>query len=352
MPVIDVRSDIVTRPSEAMLEAMLQSGQQPRQYGYREDADLKKLESLVAETFDKEDALFLPTCTMANQIALMAQCPRGANFVVDAHAHINNFEVASTVGIAGAVPRVIADYRGHPLPDALDEALAMNPTSLFWLENTHNRAGGTVLSPQKQSELVSVCRKYGVPTHVDGARIWNAAAALGCAVADLTWNVDSVSASLNKGLGVPVGAVLAGSRQFIRKAEQLQITLGGGWRPTGIIAAAGVVALEDLSLDELLADHKAARHIATELFNYEWLRLDLELVRTNIILVSLGDEVSMDLVAELRERGVLVTPAGKHRVRLVTYRQIREKEVSGILDAFADLNQAVNAGKHAATEVS
>lgn len=353
MSVIDVRSDIVTQPTEAMLKAMVAAGRQPRQYGYREDGDLKTLERLVADIFQKDDALFLPTCTMANQIALMIHCPRGANFVVDANAHINNFEAASTIGIAGAIPRVVADFQGHPTPEALDQALSVHQASLVWLENTHNRAGGTVLRPEKQLELVSTSRARGVPIHVDGARIWNAAAALGCCVADLTRDVDSISASLNKGLGVPLGAILAGSHEFIAAAEQLQLMLGGGWRPTGIIAAAGVVALDNLSLDDLMEDHRAAREIAENLANYPWLDIDLSRVQTNLIIVGLRDGVKIDLATELRQRGVLATLAGTNKTRLVMYKQIRQREVVAILNAFVDLDLLVGSTyrqEHAETD--
>lgn len=342
MSVIDVRSDIVTRPTEAMLDAMVETARQPRQYGYREDGDLKNLERLVASVFQKEDALFLPTCTMANQVALMVRCKRGESFVVDANAHINSVEATSTIGIAGAVPRVVADHHGHPTPDALDEALTVQSASLAWWENTHNRAGGTVLTAEKQHDLVAICQKHGVPTHVDGARIWNAAATLGCPVSDLTREVDSISASLNKSLGVPLGAVLAGSKAFIDSAAQLQLMLGGGWRPTGIIAAAGVVALESLSLDDLIEDHRVARDIATGLAAYPWLKIDLTRLQSNIILVGLADNIEIDFLSELRDRGVLATPAGVNKVRLVTYRQIRQREADAILAAFSDLDLLVS----------
>ncbi|NGM86987.1 aminotransferase class I/II-fold pyridoxal phosphate-dependent enzyme [Parapusillimonas sp. SGNA-6] len=341
MSVVDVRSDIVTQPTEAMLEAMVAVGRQPRQYGYREDVDLITLERLAAEIFQKDDALFLPTCTMANQIALMVRCQRGTNFIVDANAHINNFEAASTIGIAGAIPRVVSDFQGHPTAAALDEALSLHQASLVWLENTHNRAGGTVLRPDRQLELVATCRAHGVPIHVDGARIWNAAAALGCEVSELTRDVDSISASLNKGLGVPLGAVLAGSTEFIAAAEQIQLMLGGGWRPTGIIAAAGVVALKNLSLDELIEDHRVARQIAESLAKYPWMVIDASRLQTNLILVEVREDVKIDLLSELRKRGVLATPAGKGKTRLVVYRQIRAREVEAILKVFADLDSLV-----------
>lgn len=341
MSIIDVRSDIITQPSESMLQAMIETGKRPRQYGYREDQDLKTLERLVADTFEKEDAIFLPTCTMANQIALMIRCRRGSNLLVDAKAHINNYEASSTIGIAGVIPRIVDDHHGHPTPKTLEATLYTYDTSLVWWENTHNRAGGTVLNIEQQNDLIEICKNKGIPTHVDGARIWNAATALGCSVADLTRGIDSVSASLNKGLGVPLGAVLAGTKKFIDKAAQLQITLGGGWRPTGMIAAAGVIALENLANNGLAEDHKCARTVATAIAKYDWIDIDLERVQTNIVMVKLRSNVQINLQTELQQRGILANMADHNTVRLVFYRQIRDAEVKQILTAFADINKSI-----------
>jgi len=343
MATIDLRSDLLTRPTDAMLQAMMEAGKRERGYGYREDADVRELERLAADLLGKEDALLFPTCSMANQVALMAFCRPGQSVLVDAAAHLCGPEAASTSALAGAVTRYFPTSRGHPSPEAVKRSLGEGSAALLWLENTHNRAGGTVLTPEHQRRIVAVSHANGVPVHLDGARIWNAAVALERPPADLARDVDTVSVSLNKCLGVPLGALLAGDQSFIAEAERLRHLLGGAWRPAGIIAAAAVAALTPLPSGSIAQDHSVALEMAEKLAQYRWLDIDLDCVQTNIVVAKLreGYGFGNDLMKALQGQGVLTTPLGSDAVRLVTYAQIRKNEADVVLSIFADLDRSV-----------
>jgi threonine aldolase len=337
--IVDLRSDLLARPTSDMLAAMVRAGQQRRCYGFREDPDLQELEALSADLLGHEDALFFPTCTMANQTALMAFCKPGETLLADAHAHVAEQEKISTHGVAGAVVARRSGVKGHLTPELVRAALehTQENIALVWLENTHNRGGGSVMPTGWQASISAACKQHGVPLHLDGSRIWNAAVASNTPARELARGTDSVAVSLNKALGVPVGAMLAGSASFIDEAARIRGMLGGGWRPTGIIAAAGVVALRSLPA-RLADDHAMAKSLATRLANeHAWLTVDAQAVVTNIVVVtpkSPAMPVSR-LLTQLQEQGVLALPFLENSLRLVTYSEIREREVERVLIAFA-----------------
>ncbi|VVE21765.1 threonine aldolase family protein [Pandoraea anhela] len=336
MDIVDLRSDILARPTEAMISAMAEAARLPRQLGHREGRQIVAFEKLAAEVLGKEDALFFPTCTMANQVALMINCRAGSTVVADANAHLRIQESTSTIGVAGVIMHHPPTYLGHWVPEDLDAALASCQADLVWFENTHNRAGGTVMPPDVLRATVDVCRRHGVATHLDGARLWNAVVASKCRVTDLTDAVDSVAVSMNKCLGTPVGAVLAGTRDFIKAAEHFRIMLGGGWRPLGMLAAAGQVALENLPFDDIQADHDAATALASALASFPNIDINLRNVHTNIVMARIGDSPALAraMVNAMAEQGVRAMTAAPDTIRFVTYGGIRSDAIARTVDAF------------------
>lgn len=334
----DLRSDILVPPSDAMLAAMAEAARRPRGYGMREDSDQRDLEALAAELLGQEDALFFPTCTMANQAALMIHCRPGEVVVADTNSHLGGLEASATAGVAGVVVRRLDGIRGHLTAGMVEPALRRSDrdtdrsVALVWLENTHNYAGGTVMPLAEQRCVEAVCRQSGVPVHVDGARIWNAAAALQRPEHELAGGVDSVAVSLNKALGAPLGAVLASSREFISEALRVRQMLGGGWRPTGILAAAAVVALRTMRA-RLPEDHDVARSLADKLATLPWLKVDPAAVETNIIVVGVRGK-SRSVVRALDKLGVRVIPRDSQSLRLVVHAGIRADRIDQVVRAF------------------
>ena len=341
---IDLRSDIVSTPTSSMIEAMAAAARRPRGFGMREDADQQELEALAADIMGMEDALFFPTCTMANQAALMLRCPPGAYVLADRTAHLCGVEGSSTAGIAGAPVLGLDGVRGHLTPQQVSATLdqprqeTQMPIGLVWLENTHNVAGGTVMPTEDFAAVIGIAGSRSVPVHVDGARIWNAAAFHGVSPAKLVAGADSVAFSLNKVLAAPLGAMLVGSRAFVADALRVRNMLGGGWRPAGILAAAGVVALKERQA-RVADDHRRAARLADALIGLGWLRIDRERVQTNIV-VAHPDGFpgsAPGLIAALRERGVLVTPHGTGNIRMVLHGDIDDDAIEAAVEIFRGL---------------
>lgn len=339
--VIDLRSDIIARPSPAMVDAMAAAAGRRRGYGMREDPEQQELDALAAELLGQEDSLSFPTCTMANQVALQVLCAPGTAIVADADCHVLTAESDSTTAVSRLVPVAVRGERGHLTPEQVEAALVSadhggaGPITGVVLENTHNRAGGTVMPPGWQDAITAAAARHGAVVHLDGSRIWNAAVHLGRPASDLTGGVTSVSTSLNKGLGVPLGALLAGERAFIAEALRLRDRLGGGWRPTGVMAAAGIVAL-DTMVERLAEDHARAAALARRLAGLPGLSIDPATVQTNIIMATVAPPLPEPerLVAALAERGVLVLAKPADRIRLVFHSDIREADVPAVADAF------------------
>ncbi|WP_158788573.1 low-specificity L-threonine aldolase [Granulicella sp. L46] len=327
--VIDLRSDTVTRPTPAMRAAMAAAEVGDDVYG--EDPTVNRLETRAAEIFGREAAIFVPTGTMGNQIAIRLHTQHGQEVICEARSHILDWEMAMMSAFSGCLPRTIAGERGV-LPWAQIRA-AISPkiyyraaTGLISLENTHNMAGGTVTPLPIYEEIWQGAVEAGLPTHLDGARVFNAAVALGISVADLTRGFDTVNFCLSKGLGAPVGSILVASRASIDRARIYRKALGGGMRQAGILAAAGLIALEEGPL-RLHEDHANARLLADAIATCEGADIDLPSVQTNIVFFTLkngGDAPA--LVAALKSEGILCSAIGPHAVRLVTHSDVSREQ--------------------------
>ncbi|HZU05449.1 MAG TPA: GntG family PLP-dependent aldolase [Chloroflexota bacterium] len=332
MPVpIDLRSDTVTLPTEEMYEAMRTAPVGDDVLG--EDPTVRRLEEAAAARLGKEAGLFFPSGTMANLAALLAHTRRGDEVILEAESHIVYYEAAG-LAVAGALmPRPLPGHYGALDPDQVAEAIRPDDvhfprTGLVCLENTHNRAGGTVISLEQTRAVCAVAHAAGIPVHIDGARIFNAALALGLDAAALVADADSVMFSLSKGLSAPVGSVLVGNRAFIAAARRARKLLGGGMRQAGVIAAAGLVALERM-VDRLVEDHAHARLLGERLAAVPGVAVDLATVQTNMVRFSTapcGLEAPQ-FVARLREHGVLAGARDRWTIRMVTHRHITAADV-------------------------
>ncbi|MBO8169745.1 MAG: low-specificity L-threonine aldolase [Thermoanaerobacteraceae bacterium] len=329
--IIDLRSDTVTKPSPAMRRAMAEAEVGDDVYG--EDPTVKELEEMAAGIMGKEAALFVASGTMGNLVALLTHCEPGQEVYLDEEAHIYYYEVGGMSALGGLIPRLISSEKGLYHPEALEEAWRPenihfpNP-GLLCLENTHNRAGGRVVTPECMHEAVTWAKRKGMPVHLDGARIFNAAFALDMDVADLVKEMDSVMFCLSKGLGAPAGSLLVGSRDWIAEARKWRKMVGGGMRQAGVLAAAGLVALKERA--RLKEDHRLAETLAKDLAAIEGLKVNLDQVETNIFMVDLelpGTD-AYRFVSLLKEAGVLVNAVAPGRLRFVTHKDIGEKEIA------------------------
>lgn len=326
---IDLRSDTVTKPTPAMRHAMASA--EVGDDVYSEDPTVNRLERTAAEIFDREAAIFVPTGTMGNQIAIRLHTQHGQEVLLEARSHILDWEMAMVSAFSGCLPRTVAAPRGILTWDRLKPAIAPEiyyraPTGLICLENTHNMAGGTVTPLPVLEEIWSGARRADLPTHLDGARVFNAAAALGIPVAHLTRGFDTVMFCLSKGLGAPVGSMLVGLSAHIREARVFRKALGGGMRQAGILAAAGLIALEEMPA-RLPEDHANARLLAEAVAQSPAVEIDLEAVETNIVIFSLKGEGSAPaFVAALKTGGVLASAIGPHAVRFVTHFDVSRED--------------------------
>lgn len=300
---------------------------------YGEDPTVDRLQSTVAELTGFEAGLFVPSGTMSNQIAVAVHVPRGHEVVLPVGAHIYEYEPGSMALIASALPRLVPAPLGVPSAAAVEEALHgrghQAPSGLVCLENTHNAAGGTVVGLKETAAIQHVARRRSLPVHLDGARAFNAAVALGVAIADVCAGFDSVSLCLSKGLGAPVGSVLLGSREFIAEAHRYRKMLGGGMRQAGVLAAAGLVALHT-GPELLAADHARARRLAEAIAPLPGVQLDLETVQTNIVYFRV--ENAAELAAACRAQGVAFNALGPRTVRLVTHHQVTDEGIERALE--------------------
>jgi threonine aldolase len=339
--VIDLRSDTVTLPSPAMREAI--AGAELGDDVYGEDRTVNRLEQLAAELVGKEAALLVTSGTMGNLCALLAHAQRGQKVIAGSECHIFHYEGGGASALGGLIYHVVPNLADGSLDmRALELALAVPddshhaPAGLVCLENTHNRCGGVVVPLAKMAATHALAQSRGLPVHLDGARVFNAAVALGVDVREITQHVESVQFCLSKGLAAPVGSMLAGRADFIRRARRARKMLGGGMRQAGIIAAAGIVALTEM-VPRLAEDHANARRLARGLVGLPGVRLDLDTVQTDIVIFELDrpDGSAEQLVAALRQRGVLLGNMGRGRVRAVTHYGISEADVDRALDAIA-----------------
>ena len=325
---IDLRSDTVTRPTPAMYAAMAAAEVGDDVYG--EDPTVNRLEARAAELFGREAAIFVPTGTMGNQIAIRLHTQHGQEVICEARSHILDWEMAMVAAFSGCVPRTVAGDRGVMRWERIARAIAPKiyyraATGLIAIENTHNMAGGTCTPLEALEEIWAGARQAGLPTHLDGARVFNAAAALGVDVATLTRGFDTVMFCLSKGLGAPVGSMLVGSKEAMARARVYRKALGGGMRQAGVIAAAGLVALETMT-ERLQDDHANARMLAKVVAECKRVAIDLAAVQTNIVIFAVSDGNAAGLVAALKERGILASAIGPEHVRLVTHYDVSRED--------------------------
>jgi len=337
---IDLRSDTLTQPTPEMRRAMMDAVVGDDVYG--EDPTINALETRAAELTDKEAALFMPTGSMGNAAALLSHCAPGSEVICESASHVYNYELASMAVFGGLLPRVLPGVDGRLAP--ADIRAAIQPpvyyranAGLICVENTHNLAGGTVLDPAYMADVRAVADAHTLPVHLDGARIFNAAVALDVPVAELARDADSVMFCLSKGLCAPVGSLLAGTREFIARARVHRKRLGGGMRQAGVLAAAGLVALN--TIPPLLADdHEKIRRFVRFFQQYPFIRLDAAATQTNILVFGVDHprRSAADLLRLLAEQDVIASGFGD-RIRLVAYRDITDAMVDRCLEILAEL---------------
>lgn len=340
---IDLRSDTVTLPTAQMREAMARAVVGDDVFG--EDPTVKQLEKEGAACVGKESAIFLPSGTMGNLVAVLSHTQRGDAVLLDSDSHIFYYEAGGSSLVGGVQLWPLEGLHGSGAVEMIKKGVRppdqhFAPARLLCLENTHNRLGGLVIAPQAQEEIYQTARELGLSVHLDGARIFNAAAALGCPVTHLTHNCDSVMFCLSKGLGAPAGSLLAGTLSFIEKARRNRKILGGAMRQSGILAAAGLLALEHRHA--LGEDHRRAGELARGLVALPGLRVDpypppsnMVFVHTSGINLSAGE--FCDLLAP---KGIKAIPLGEDRVRMVTHRDISDGDVEQTIEAVKPLFRA------------
>jgi len=343
MPIIDLRSDTVTQPTPEMREAMAKAPVGDDVYG--EDPSINKLQAKAAEMLGKEAGLFVPSGTMGNLASILAHCNRGDEIILGNLAHTFLYEAGGIAALGGVHPHTIPNQPDGTLaPDDILAAIRgddahLPPTRLITLENTHNRCGGAALSVKYMEQIGEIAKEHDLILHLDGARIFNAAAALDVDPADLVASANSVTFCLSKGLSAPVGSVICGDTEFIRKAHRIRKQLGGGMRQAGILAAAGIVALETI-VPRMKEDHIKAQALAAGLAAIPGLELDPATPQTNMVYLTLGNTVTLnasDVALLLKEKGVLVGVVGTRRFRLVTHYWIDEQAVSQAVDGFQEV---------------
>ncbi|HXU43998.1 MAG TPA: GntG family PLP-dependent aldolase, partial [Thermoanaerobaculia bacterium] len=326
-----------------------------------EDPTVARLESEAAATLGLEAALFVPSGTMGNQIALHLHTRPGREVICEATAHIYEFEMGAMAALSGIVPRLLPTADGLITPVQVAAAFRpaagfATPTALLAVENTHNVAGGIVYDRQRLDELIAAGRKLGLPVHLDGARIFNAAVALGTPAAELARGFDSVMFCLSKGLGAPVGSLLCGNRDFIAAARNVRKMFGGGMRQSGVLAAAGLLALRD-GPGRLAADHARARRLAEAVAALPGVEIDLARVRTNILVFRVGRATGGSLdepvgparsfLDRLAKHGILGSQFGAEKVRLVTHRDVSDQDVDRAVEALASFGSPAEAPREA-----
>jgi threonine aldolase len=334
--IVDLRSDTVTQPTKEMREAM-RNAVVGDDY-YREDPTVAELEELAAAKLGKEAGLFVASGTMGNLVSILTHTQRGDAVILEAEAHVYRCETAHLAAVAGVMPKRVKGNKG--ILDPADVEVAMFAEGVLYpkarllcVENTHNAAGGTCVTPARMSTLKEVADRYGLAIHVDGARIFSAAVALGVDPQELVKEADSATFCLSKNLACPFGSLIVGDREFIERARRNRQMVGGGMRQAGIMAAAGIVALQTM-IDRLSEDHANARVLAEGLFELG-LEIDMEAVQTNMVFLEVPSEMTeaREFVQDLGDLGVRVNPPAGRRVRMVTHYGITREDVEYTIQA-------------------
>src|SRR5215469_2622426 len=345
---IDLRSDTVTRPTLEMRAAM--AAAEVGDDVYREDPTINLLEKRAAHIFGREDALFVPTGTMGNQVALRLLTQPGQEIICEAKAHILDWEMATAAAFSGCIIRAV------PTADGILTWKDIEPVIYKWggfraatgaieIENTHNMAGGRVTPLAVMEEIWAGAKRHNLPVHLDGARIFNAAAALNIDVKTLTYGFNTVMFCLSKGLCAPVGSMLVGSADDMAKARIFRKAMGGGMRQAGVLAAAGLIALEEMP-KRLNEDHANARLLAEALANIEGVEIDPETVETNIVIFRISDAIGTStLLARLKDRGILASTVGPQLIRLVTHNDVTRADCIRAAEALTEEIESAHSAK-------
>jgi len=333
---IDLRSDTVTLPTPRMMEAISRAEFGDDVYG--EDPTINRLQQLAAHKLGKEAGLFVASGTMGNLVAVLTHCRRGDEMVVGDQAHVFYYEVGGSAALGGVHVRTVPNGKG--IPSAADVEAAIRGedihfprTRLVCLENTHNRCGGVAITAEATNAVAAVAHSHGVKVHMDGARLFNAAVALGVEPSSLVEQCDSVDICLSKGLSAPVGSVLVGTAEFIAEARKYRKMVGGGMRQAGILAAAGIVALEEM-IDRLAEDHDNARVLAEGIHGLPGATIDLGAVQTNIVVMEIDrpDMTAAKFIGHMAGLGVKLTAFGGNKVRAVTHYGIERGDVERAIE--------------------
>ena len=340
MRTVELRSDTMTRPTPAMRKAMAEAEVGDDVFG--EDPTVNRLELLAAERLGKEAALFVSSGTMANLVSQMSHCGRGDEMLLGSLAHSFYYEQGGSAAVASIHPRTVPNQPDGKLAlDELEAAIRADNihfprTRLIALENTHNLCGGAPLESAYIRDVAAIARRHGIRLHIDGARLFNAAVALGVPARQLVADADSVSFCLSKGLAAPVGSVVCGSREFIQTARRARKVLGGGMRQAGVLAAAGIVALNEM-IDRLAEDHANARRLAEGLAGISGLELDPGRYATNIVYFDVIQQglIAAELVTRLQQKGVRVLAAGPRTLRAVTHYEVTAPDIEYALSVMA-----------------
>lgn len=331
MELIDLRSDTVTKPSTEMREAMCTAVVGDDVYG--EDSTVNQLQEKVANLLGKEAALFVPSGVMANQIAIKTHTQPGDEVIVERESHIFNYETAGAAFLSNVQLNTIKGTHGilsaEQIAQEIRSPVYYNPrVTLVCLENTHNKAGGIIYPLQEIVKIHTLAKKCNFMLHLDGARLWNASVATGIAPMEYAKYFDTISVCFSKGLGAPIGSALAGSKEKVERARKYRKIFGGGMRQVGIIAAAALYAL-DHNIDRLKEDHEKAKLFATAISSIHNLEVNLELVQTNIVIITIKDKMDdvHQLIKKLRENGVLLSEMDYNTLRAVTHLDVTFEQV-------------------------
>lgn len=346
---VDLRSDTVTLPTPGMMEAIVTAplGDDV----YKEDPTVIRLEEMAARKLGKERALLVTSGTQGNLVCAVSHLRHGNEVILESESHIYYYEVGGISAIAGAIPRPIKGEHGALDPVDVEKAIRVKDihqpeTRLICMENTHNRAGGSVITPTQIESVADIAARYGIPMHLDGARIFNAAIALDVDPSEIAKPFDSIQFCLSKGLAAPVGSLVVGSEEFIEKARRIRKMLGGGMRQAGIIAAPGIIALEKM-IPRLKEDHDNAKILAKKLSEIEGITIDAAHVETNIVIFDVKDlkTTSQEFIDQLKKKSLKAANYGRTLVRLVTHYDITREDIEYACEVFEQV--AKQAAKYA-----
>ena len=339
---IDIRSDTVTKPSDEMRDVIARAEVGDDVFG--EDPNVNELQSAVAKLFGKESALYVPSGTMANQVSINSHTQPGNEIICEAGCHLYNYESGAPALLSGVMLRTIEGVMGSITADQVESNIRPTnahfaQTALIALENTHNRAGGTVFPIEQIKEISGVAKKHNIKMHLDGARLMNAVVATGIEAAEWASYFDSASICLSKGLGAPVGSVVAGTKGFIERAHRYRKTYGGGMRQAGLLAAAGKYALEN-NVERLADDHANARSFAESVAVLEGINIELEWVQTNIVMIDIDESLgsAADWILNLEEMGIAILSVSPQRLRAVFHLNVSKEETADAVAKFCDVH--------------